>query len=998
MYETRERLDVVPDASLFSPAPQGTNWGGEWQYCWFRSEYDVPKELDGQALFLRPRVGGYEGLLYVNGLPFGTYAYKIAITGHGSHYCDMLTLHAKAGETISIAVEMYAGHYTPGSVPLQVVEKGDYRYSVESMDIYVKDELINEFYFDLKTINQMVSVLPETSFIRAKMINSLLWVHDSLLYSMEDSSSEEFQEALQKTGKILKDLLRYKNTSQAPIAGIIGHSHMDTAWQWTVEETVKKCARTYSNQISLMEQYPEYQFIQSSAFHSDMILKHYPELFSKIQEKVSEGRYEPNGGVWVECDCNIVSGETMIRQFLWGQRFTRKHFGYTSNAFWLPDTFGYSAAIPQIMKGSGVDYFLTTKMSWNDTNKFPYETFYWVGLDGTSVLSHLNRTHVWPDPETCFDIVSDGHRTGDTINFKTVSNMRLLSYGFGDGGGGPQFEMIEMARRIRDLEGCPKAEPMLVSDFMKQLEDTIVDPPVYKGELYLELHRGTLTNQHTIKRQNRLAEIALRNAEYLTVRHAVENSLEASSDEIHELMNTLLINQFHDILPGTCINAQHVQTIQQVKEVIEEANLISESKLQTKPASTLTVVNSLPFAREDVLYLDTNGQFVKDTAFQQLVSDLDGRTFLAVAGKSVPSLSSTIFELTATAPSNPSAFTFDGKILETPIYHVEFNSKAYIDSLYDKHASREIRDNGGLALGTLLFGEDIPLAWDNWDIDADVERKLLDCAELLSTQVISDGAVEFRIRNSYRLTAATQVTQDVIFYAQNRLVRYETRMNWNDHHHLLKVAFDTNVFSDFSRHEIQFGNVLRPTTRNNTLEQAKFEVCAHKYSDISETRYGVALLNDCKYGVTSKSGSFWLTLHKGGRKPDEQGDLGIHDCTYALLPHDSGFSAKNVIHPAYMLNIKPLICQGSLAQPSFAWVNADNIILETIKPCEDQEKAFILRLYEAEGAQTTTKVSFGISTTKIERCNMLEEVQEILGNESELTLRPFEIVTLKVSY
>lgn len=270
----------------------------------------------------------------------------------------------------------------------------------------------------------------------------------------------------------------------------------------------EKCARTYANELNLMAQYPEYTFIQSSAYHGDMIRRHYPQLFARIQQAVAAGRYEPNGGVWIECDCNITSGESMIRQFLWGQRFTRKYFGYTSNCFWLPDTFGYSASIPQIMKGCGVDYFLTTKMAWNDTTTFPYDTFLWKGIDGTKVFTHLNKTHVWPDPKTLTDYVVNGN---DCIREKTVSDKRLISYGFGDGGGGPQFEMIEMARREKDLEGVPCAEHVLVGDFMKELEATSHNVSEYSGELYLELHRGTLTNQHTIKRNNRLAERNIHN-------------------------------------------------------------------------------------------------------------------------------------------------------------------------------------------------------------------------------------------------------------------------------------------------------------------------------------------------------------------------------------------------------------------------------------------------------------------------------------------------------
>ena len=284
-----------------------------------------------------------------------------------------------------------------------------------------------------------------------------------------------------------------------------------------------------------MEQYPEYKFVQSSACHGNMLLEHYPSLFERIKEKVAEGRYEPNGGVWVECDCNITGGESMVRQFLWGQRFTRKHFNFTSNTFWLPDTFGYSAAIPQIMKGCGVDYFCTTKIDWNDTNMFPYDTFYWEGIDGTKVFTHFNRTHFVPSPDDLIKYVSCENNLGSSLKERSVTRKRLMSYGYGDGGGGPQFEQIELARRVKDLNGVPKSEHTTVGEFMQNLEKDVKNPNTYKGELYLELHRGTLTNQHNIKRNNRKAEFALRDLEILTVNEAVKNGKVATEKEIHPL-------------------------------------------------------------------------------------------------------------------------------------------------------------------------------------------------------------------------------------------------------------------------------------------------------------------------------------------------------------------------------------------------------------------------------------------------------------------------------
>ena len=397
--------------------------------------------------------------------------------------------------------------------------------------------------------------------MKSKAMNALIDAHKVIYYSPEDVSEENFFEGIRKAHTCFKEVLSIKNGPLAPVAGIIGHSHMDTAWLWHVDETVKKCARTFSNQLSLMEQYPEHRFIQSSALHSDMMRKHYPELFLRIKEKVREGRYEPNGAVWVECDCNITSGESMIRQFLWGQRFNEKHFGYRSDSFWLPDTFGYSASIPQIMKGCGVDYFLTTKLSWNDTNTFPYNTFYWQGIDGTRVFSHFNTIQSWPDPRELRAAFENNPQP-------SVTNSRLVTYGYGDGGGGPQFEMLESARRCMDLCDVPRIKYTSVSDFMKELEKECHEPDTYRGELYLELHRGTLTNQHEIKYNNRKAELALRDLELLTVCESARKGKPVSAEKTNELYETLLLNQFHDILPGTCINRAHEECKAQMRELL----------------------------------------------------------------------------------------------------------------------------------------------------------------------------------------------------------------------------------------------------------------------------------------------------------------------------------------------------------------------------------------------------------------------------------------------
>ncbi len=998
-YETADDCNDIPDESLFAPVQKGFQWGGEGHYCWFTASYRVPRELSGRNLFVRPHVGGYEAMLWVDGVPFGTFANKIVFTGHGNHYCDLLVKDAKAGKTVSVAFEYYAGHSYKGCMPLKSEPLLTYDYSFEGFDVCIKNEEIAEFYFDLEALVLLERGLPATSFRKAELIDTLLEVHNRVFYSYEDTDRETFLAALREARPFIKKSLAVKNGPEAPKTYVIGHSHMDTAWLWHVGETVKKCARTYANQLSLMAQYPEYTFIQSSACHSDFIRRYYPALFKRIQAAVAAGRYEPNGGVWVECDCNITGSEAMVRQFLWGQRFTRKYFNYTSNCFWLPDTFGYSAAIPQIMKGCHVDYFLTTKIGWNDTNIFPYDTFRWQGLDGSEVFTHFNRTHMPPTPDRLLEqVTKEGSGVG--LKEKTVNDKLLVAFGYGDGGGGPQFEQIEESRRAKDLNGCPKTEYTLVGDFMKELEKTSKNLNVYKGELYLELHRGTLTNQHDIKRNNRKAEISLHNLDYFITDNAVKAKRIASDKEIQPLWELMLINQFHDILPGTCIPRAHAESKAQTASIIRHAEELIGS-LASSEEKSVTFTNTLSFDRNDaVIAKIPKGFIIGGDYAQQRYTNLDGEDCIILSGITIPAFSSVTLPLKkGAAVSTGGAFTLRGNKLKTPFADIKFDKRGTISSFVDTAVNRELV-RGGCPLNTFIVAEDVPSAWDNWDLDADIETKFKDTAELLSREVVSSGDAALVIRSRYAVTQKSTVTQDMMFFAGSREVRFDTVLDWNDDHRFLKTVFDTSLSQDFARCEVQFGYIRRPTTRNNSIEKAKFEVLNHKYSDISESRFGVALLNDCKYALSVEGGAFKLSLHKGGTRPDFTGDHGRHRCVYSFLPHDGDFSAQAVTRPAYALNIPPVVTFGAFTGLPLIVPGADNVLVETIKPCEDAERAFIARLYECEGGFIHTPIVFFDGAKSAQLTDMLEEPlgQTLDVKNCTLTFRPFEIKTVKIYY
>lgn len=988
-YETQEHLRKPPKISEMTPIAPGTTWGKEYGNMWLRTSFCVPETLAGQQLCVIPDVQAVEILCFKNEVPAGIINSKNDFLG-GNHSAMFLQESAVPGAEIDVALECYAGHDCPGTQPYDRYDREEpdpeeFIHKYEGIRLCVLDKVFRDFAFDAATVLQLAN-LPEDNFTRVKAHNCLMKAFPYLIQDIHQASVDELRESAEIMSQILAPALEKgcADRSRGKLM-LVGHSHMDTAWLWPVEETIRKCARTYSQALTLMDLYPEYTFIQSSVLHLDWMREYYPDIFEGIKKRVAEGRYEPNGGVWVECDCNITGGESMIRQFLYGQRYTMEHLNYRADSFWLPDTFGYSAAIPQIMLGCGVKYFYTTKMDWGDLNKFPAHSFRWRGLDGSEVLSHLNRIHFIPDIQS-LNIVING------LVDKRSCDIRLGAYGYGDGGGGPTYGMLEFMKRSKDLDGMPEIEYGNAGLFMKQLEKTRDTLPIYDGELYLELHRGTLTQMHQVKKNNRIAETGMHNMELLNVL-----SGEPCSKKRDALYKVILKNQFHDIIPGTCIQRVYDIAIPEMENVIRQIHRetiqYTDSMTEAKD-NVISVYNPLSFSRNDTVSLD--GALTFENAVSQIYTDHSGNTKTAVQ-ISIPAMDTAILKLGTPIPVENS-FIVEGNNLETPFYKASFDNAGYIATLTDKEADRLISRDDGVPLGTLWFGEDMSYAWDNWDIDDDVFCKLKPVTDLISREVISIGAVEYRVRSCYKLGRHSKISVDTVFYTNSRRIDFDVQVDWHEHHALLKAGFDVNIRTAFAKNEIQFGHIDRPTTRNSALEAAKFEVCNHKWTDLSETRYGVALLNDCKYGISIDGSDMRLTLHKGGMRPDPVTDNGIHTMTYSLLPHLGAFNAENVIHPAYELNYAPLTAKGALNVPKLFSLSHPGIICETVKTAEDIENAFVLRLYEAE--RNNSNCTLEVNNVKEAwLTNMLEEKQEqlnIIDGKIKLNFRPFEIKTILI--
>ncbi|MFT5377189.1 MAG: alpha-mannosidase [Candidatus Latescibacterota bacterium] len=1002
----REHHRQCPSGPRFKwkKAEKGLKWGKAWESIWFKSEAVLPENLIGKRVFISAVTNAVECMLEVDGELKGLFNSSQEVGARGNHHHCLMTLKGQKGKKYNLAFEAYAGHPCAGTHPRDPRDKGlddasFYQHTYEGIFLCEKRDDVADFVFDLKVLNELVESLDKESFRANKVALGLAGVYELVYQEPLDHPEESWRPLLKKARKLMAPLLKDKNGDSAPQAGIIGHSHMDTAWLWTMEETIRKCARTYSEALNLMDQYPEYMFLQSAPYHSQWMKDHYPGLYAKIKKRIAEGRWEPNGGMWVEPDCNMPSGESLIRQFLEGYKFTKSEYNYQANAYWQPDVFGYSANLPQIMQGCGVDYFLTTKLSWNQTNRFPVDTFHWKGIDGSTVIAHFNTTHTYPSPKHLIQ------ETNDIIH-KDIQDRRLCTFGLGDGGGGPEYEMLETARRVGDLEGCPKATFTTLAGFMNTLKEELGPGlPIYEGELYLEAHRGTLTSIHRIKRGNRKFEFALRNLDYISALCGTRK-IAVPAEKIEQLWKVLLRNQFHDVLPGTSLPEVHDTAIKELEAGIEDTvQLTGELAAKVMPkgaeSNQWEVVNTHGWLVNDLVRipgLKKEMQCADEGQRSQWIEDLQGNTSLYVHLPALPALGRETVQLKSGSDLSPSPFIFKGRTLDTPFAKIKFDKQGAIASFVDKVASRELVVD--TPLNSILLGEDIPELWDNWDIDYDQKFKLKKENGLIESAVVADGPLQFRLRQKYELGQASIFSQDIIFYAHTPRVDFETVVDWREKHALLKAEFKLNVKVDSARHEIQFGHVARPTHDNLSQDRVQFEVCNHKWTDLSETRYGVTVLNDSKYGISVKDETLRLSLLKGGRHPDPRGDEGVHEFTYSLVPHASGFNAADVIRPAYQLNSPPLLFKG--AEPKrkeepLVSLDKEHVVCNHIKWAE-KDKAYVLRLYEAEKTACSLTLQFPGFVKRVEEVNMLEEngsALKLVDGKVALAVKPFEIKTIK---
>lgn len=962
----------LPDPAAMQPFTMGARFGnGNDSHAWFFLHVTRPAAMQGEEMYLHvgTEFSGWDAdkpqfIAYVDG--------KMR-QGLDINHTDILL---EGKDEFDIWLYAYTG---------QLIPSAEFRASLLSLD---RD--VEKLYYDLLFPRQVMDFLPKDSVEYSMILEHLDHAVD--LLDLRRVPSEDFYRSVREADAYITTAF-YEGCCRPQEATVvsIGHTHIDCAWLWTLSQTREKVQRSFSTVIELMKQYPEYKFMSSQALLYKDAKEEAPELYEEIKKMVAAGRWEVEGAMWVEADCNLSGGESLVRQVVYGKRFFREEFGVDSRILWLPDVFGYSAAMPQILRKCGVDWFVTSKISWNEYDKMPYDTFFWRGIDGTEIRSYFltaqdKRRGAAPVRYATYVGNTNAPMiagTYDRYQQKDLSREAILTYGYGDGGGGPTKEQIELLRRAaRGVPGCPNGKSEFASAMLARLArrmDNNPRTPKWQGELYLEYHRGTYTSIAKNKRNNRKSEFLYQETEMLCSMAGVLTGLAYPKEMLRTGWEHILTNQFHDIIPGSSI-----------KEVYDDCDkdyaALTAWAEKEKRAAVDAILAGVSAKGKYVVF---NGNSFEGNGIVRV----DGRAYYV---QGVPAKGYCVLALS----SQESRVTISGRTVETPFFTVVFDEHYNIARLYDKKNAREVLRAGECG-NQMIVHEDYPYSYDNWEMSAYHEDKRYLLNEVLSAEVVEEGA-----RTGLRLVrphGESRIEQTIWFYNDLPKIDFENHVTWNEHHQLLCTAFPIDVNTDHATFDIQFGRVERPTHSNTSWDAMRFETCGHKYADLSENGYGVSLINDCKYGHDVHDGVLKLTLIKCGTYPNPEADIGEHTFLYTLYPHAGSLCEADTVRLAYDLN-QPLEAysgqdgDGSLPQ-AYSLVSCDskNVVVDTVKAAEDSD-AMIVRSYETENKRANVTFTFGFRPRRVTVCDLMErELEELhpAGNAVSLTVRPFEILTLK---
>ncbi|MFD9333090.1 alpha-mannosidase [Streptomyces sp. NPDC060028] len=955
-------------AAPYGPCAIGDAWGPAWGTTWFRLTGTVPADWAGLAVeavldlgFDRMMPGFQcEGLVHradggeVKALnPYNDWV-RVAESATGGERIEWYVEAASNPVLVDHSATYEGDRQTSGDQPL---------YRLARMDLAVFETEVWELVQDLEVLYDLMVQLAEGDARRYEILRAIDAALDEVDLGDVPGTAAAARERL-------AGVLAAPANASAHRISAVGHAHIDSAWLWPLRETVRKVARTASNMVNLMDEHPEFIFAMSQAQQLEWIKTHRPELFERVKKKVADGQFVPVGGMWVESDTNMVGGEAMVRQFLYGKKFFLDEFGIDTKNVWLPDSFGYTAAMPQIVKLSGSKWFLTQKISWSQVNKFPHHTFWWEGIDGTRVFTHF------PPVDTYNCDLGGAQLAHAARNYqeKGRGSRSLAPFGWGDGGGGPTREQLARAKRQRNLEGSPRVEIERPDAFFEKAQAEYEDAPVWAGELYLELHRGTYTSQAKTKQGNRHSESLLREAELWAATAAVRAAgYGYPYEDLERIWKTVLLHQFHDILPGSSIAWVHREareTYGKVREELLGIILAAQLALAGEGEEPL-VFNGAPHTRRGV--------------------PAGGAGRPAAAGQPV-----TVEERHG-----------GGHVLANGRLVVEIDGRGLIVSAYDLEGRRESVAPGAAA-NLLQIHPDFPNMWDAWDIDSFYRNKVTDLVawDALEVTQADPDAATVRVARSF---GGSKVVQAITLRAGAKTVDIVTDVDWRETEKFLKAAFPLDVKAERTASETQFGHVYRATHTNTSWEAAKFEICAHRWIHADEPGWGVAVLNDSTYGhdvtrdVRADGGqttTLRLSLLRAPRYPDPETDQGAHTLRFSLAP---GADIGDAVREGHALNLHERVLPGAGPVAPLVAVDDDAVVVEAVKLAEDRSGDVIVRLYESRGGRASTvltaafPIAAALETDLLERPLPPSAVSPTTPDgTARLALRPFQILTLRL--
>lgn len=942
--EVIKSVEPIPFNELsnykFEPISIGDKWGKFFDCGWFRFRGTVPEAYRGLPIAAIIDVKGEGCVMDKDGTPLkGTT--RILSVSDGLNTVSGKKVVELGNNIEDIEIILEAGNNGFSNMNTGAAK-------LKRADIAVINKEMYDLYFDFLTLfTLMIGYAPNDK--KHLEIKSSICKAAKVLckYTKEEVKQAKDILAVELNKKSYEDDLTLYAT---------GHAHLDLAWLWPIRETKRKAGRTFSNQLDLMEQFPDYVYCASQPQMYKWVKEMYPKLYQKVKDRVESGNIEPVGGMWVEPDCNVPSGESLVRQMLYGKRFFRKEFNQDMKVLFLPDVFGFNGNLPQIMRKSGVEYFLTSKMSWNEFTEFPYHTFNWKGIDGSVVLSHMPPAGNYNSDTTGYylNVIANNYKQKET-------GIASLLFGAGDGGGGPCEVQLEMLKRQESLEGVVKVKKSKVIDLFLELNKKREFLPEWKGELFLEKHNGTLTTQAKTKYYNRKIEIMLHKVEFLATMAWLLKGVDYPEDLINNTWEELLLYQFHDILPGSSINRVYAECVPRYQEMLKQLEEMRDSLCsKLTKGKSLSALNATSFKRGEWVNADGKWHYVDIEPYSS-----------AELNNSV----------------QPSKVGYDEFGIYSDKLKVKFWTDGSISSIEDVESAKEY---AGSRMNRLSVYKDKRMYFDAWDINHKYVNKSPSFFKLKGYNTFIDGPKV--IRRQFLSYNKSTIIQDIILTEGSPLVEFVTQVDWHERHRMLRADFLPSVFSDQVTCDIQYGAISRSTKTETLAEYAQFEICAHKWVDVSNKDCGIALLNDCKYGYRVKNGLISLNLLRSTVWPDKTADIGRHNISYALYPHSGDYKESELVKLGYAFNYPLEIFNGEMGIDRFVCVDNSDIVIEAIKKAEDKE-GIIVRLYESKGREAKANLKLSLQGYKAYNVNMIEDVEGEIDIES-LVFTPFEIKTI----